>query len=127
MLHAYPKSAIKKFGHANIFLLLDATEIMAEVASMKTVNAILYSAYKHNPTIKWLDGCCPIVSMWPDAIGIGRGGSISEPVATSVSCILEYTPFEMAVEVDKGFWIENDCALLGIVSICPMQMLDKQE
>ncbi len=34
MLRAYPKSVIKKFGHANIFLLLDATEILANIASM---------------------------------------------------------------------------------------------
>ena len=52
MLRAYPKSVIKKFGHANIFKLLDATEIRAEVVSMKTVNAILYSAYKYGSTMK---------------------------------------------------------------------------
>jgi regulator of replication initiation timing len=56
MLRAYPKSVIKKFGHAHIFMLLDATEIFAEVASMKSVNAILYSAYKHHSTLKWLVG-----------------------------------------------------------------------
>lgn len=52
MHRAYPKSVIRKFGHGNIFMLLDATEIYAQVASMKTVNAILYSAYKHNSTVK---------------------------------------------------------------------------
>ena len=127
MLRAYPKSIIKKFGHANIFLMLDATEIAAEVASMKTVNAILYSAYKHNSTMKWLAGCCPIGSMWNESIGIGHGGSISDPIATAVSQILDAIPFGMAVEVDKGFLIENECALLGIVSIRPMKMLDRQK
>ena len=37
----YPESVIKKFGHANILLLFDSTEIFAEVASMKIVNSIL--------------------------------------------------------------------------------------
>ena len=126
MLSAYPKSVIKKFGHANIFALLDATEIGVEVASMKTVNAILYSAYKHGSTMKWLAACCPIGSIADPMLGSGHGGSISDPVATSVSTILESLPFGMAVEVDKGFLIENGCALLGLVYVRPMKMLRQQ-
>ena len=126
MLRAYPKSVIKKFGHANIFELLNATEIGAEVASMKTVNAILYSAYKHGSTMKWLAGCCPIGCMADTMIGTGHGGSISDPIATAVSAILKCIPFGMAVEVDKGFLIENECALLGISCVRPMNMIDGQ-
>ena len=74
MLRAHPKSVINKCGHANIYLLLDATKIVAEVASTKTANAILCSGYKHNSTMKWLAGCCPISSMWSDSIRIGHGG-----------------------------------------------------
>ena len=44
MLRAYLESHVKKFGHAKSFMLLDATECFAEIASMKTVNAILFSA-----------------------------------------------------------------------------------
>ena len=33
----------------------------------------------------------------------------------------------MAVEVDKGYLIENDCALLGIISIRPMKMMNGQQ
>ena len=69
MLRAYPKSFIKKFGRANIYLLLDATEIRAKVAFTKTVNAALYLRYKHNSTMKWLTGCCPIGSVSEDMIG----------------------------------------------------------
>ena len=65
---AYPKSVIKKFGHGHILMLLDATEIYAEVASMKTVNCVLYSAYKHNSTLKWLVGCDPIGTVWDESI-----------------------------------------------------------
>ena len=57
MLRAYPQSMIRKLGHAKIFMLLDATEWFANVASMKSVNAILFSYYKHNSTLKYLAGC----------------------------------------------------------------------
>lgn len=126
ILRAYPKSVLKKFGHANIFMLLDATEAFADIASMKTVNAILYSAYKHNSTVKWLVGCDPIGTVWNESISDGYPGSISDPIATAVSEILDQIPFACAVEVDKGFLIENECALLGIICIRPMKMLDKQ-
>ena len=53
------KSVIKKFGHANIFALFDATEIGIEVASMKTASAILYFSYKHMSTMKEFVACCP--------------------------------------------------------------------
>ena len=43
MLQAYTKSVIKKFGHINICVLLAATKIGAQLASIQTVNAILYS------------------------------------------------------------------------------------
>ena len=41
MLWAYPKSAPKNFGHANIFVLLDATKIGVKVTYMKTVNTLM--------------------------------------------------------------------------------------
>ena len=127
LLKAYPKSVIQKFGHANIFMLLDATEIFAQIASLKTVNSIFYSAYKHNSTLKWLVGCDPIGVTWVKSISDGYPGSISDPVVTDVSNILEEVPFGMAVEVDKGFLIENTCAKLGITVVRPMKFLDNQK
>jgi len=117
MLRAYPKSVLKKFGHAKIFMLLDATEVYADVASMKTVNSILYSAYKHHSTLKGLAGCDPIGIVWDESISALYPGSISDVVFTSVSKVLDQIPFGCAVEVDKGFLIENDCALIGVVCI----------
>lgn len=126
MLRAYPKSVIRKFGHAQIFMLLDATEIFADVASMKSVNAILYSAYKHHSTLKWLVGCDPIGTVWDESISDAYPGAISDPIQTIVTKILEQIPFGCAVEVDKGFLIENDCVTLGIHCIRPMKMLQGQ-
>jgi hypothetical protein len=107
-------------------MLLDATEGYAQVSSMKTVNAILYSAYKHHSTMKWLVGCNPIGAVWNSSISDGFGGSISDPMLTFVTNILEQIPFGSSVEVDKGFLIENLCALLGVHCVRPMKMLDKQ-
>ena len=126
MHRAYPKSVLRKFGHANIFMLLDATEIYTQVASMKTVNAILYSAYKHNSTTKWLVGCDPIGTVWYDSISEGYPGCISDPVQTAVTNILEQMPYGSMVEVDKGFLIENHAMSLGITVKRPPKLLEGQ-
>lgn len=107
-------------------MLLDATEGFAETASMKSINAILYSAYKGHSTMKWLVGCDPIGTVWNKSISDGHGGSISDPVFTFVSNILEQVPYGSAVMVDKGFLIENLCYTLGIGTIRPMKMIDRQ-
>ncbi|EJK68248.1 hypothetical protein THAOC_10592 [Thalassiosira oceanica] len=127
MLRAYPLSVIKAFGHAKIFMMLDATEITAQVASMKTVNSILYSAYKHNSTLKWLVGCDAIGTVWNESITDANGGAISDPIQTTVTRILEDIPFGCAVEVDKGFMIDNDCALLGIMCMRPQKFIKHQQ
>jgi hypothetical protein len=64
--------------------------------------------------------------VWNESITDGHGGSISDPIFTVVSNILEQVPFGCAVEVDKGFLIENLCAILGIICIRPMKMMDRQ-
>ena len=127
MLQAYPLSVIKAFGHAKIYMMLDATEITAQVASMKTVNSILYSAYKHNSTLKWLVGCDPIGTVWNESITDANGGAISDPIQTTVTRILEDIPCGCAVEVDKGFMIDNDCALLGILCVRPQKFIKHQQ
>eukprot|EP00978_Attheya_sp_CCMP212_P003638 scaffold7620_cov46-Attheya_sp.AAC.1 len=114
MLSAYPDSVIRKFGKANIFMLMDATEITAEVASMKLMNSALYSAYKHNSTVKWLTGTDAIGTSWYDAIPPGRPGGAGDGVMTVVIEILDQIPPGMAVEVDKGFLIDNLYALAGV-------------
>eukprot|EP00978_Attheya_sp_CCMP212_P021548 scaffold63058_cov69-Attheya_sp.AAC.2 len=126
MLGAYPESVIRKFGEAKIFMLMDATEIQAEIASMKLFNSALFSTYKHNSTIKWLTGTDPIGTSWDDAIPKGHPGGASDMVMTIVSEILEQVPPGMAVEVDKGFLIDNLCAMVGVICIRPEKRLNGQ-
>ena len=123
---AYPKSVIKKFGRSNIYMLLDVTKIGAEVASMKTVNAVLYSTYKHGSTCKWLVAYDPIGAVANQMVGAGHGGSTSVTIATAVSDILGIVPHGMSVEVDKGSLIKNKCALRGIGCVRPMKLMDNQ-
>jgi hypothetical protein len=90
MLRAYPISVLRKFGHAKLFMLLDATEVFADIASLKTVNAILYSQYKHNSTLKFLVGCDPIGTTWSSAISNGYPGAIVKPAAWKSSRLTFY-------------------------------------
>eukprot|EP00562_Extubocellulus_spinifer_P035568 CAMPEP_0178697744 /NCGR_PEP_ID=MMETSP0699-20121125/10158_1 /TAXON_ID=265572 /ORGANISM="Extubocellulus spinifer, Strain CCMP396" /LENGTH=836 /DNA_ID=CAMNT_0020343741 /DNA_START=97 /DNA_END=2607 /DNA_ORIENTATION=- len=126
MLRAYPASVVRKFGHAFVFLLLDATEERADTASMKIMHAALFSAYKHHSTLKWLVGSDPIGTVWDDSISNAYPGAISDNMQTVVTSILDIVPFGWAVEVDKGFLIDSDCAMKGIICIRPMKKLDGQ-
>ena len=51
---------------------------------------------------------------------------VSDPIFTEVTEILAQIPYGFPVEVDKGFLIENQCAMHGIVCIRPMKFLEKQ-
>eukprot|EP00978_Attheya_sp_CCMP212_P034848 scaffold148472_cov54-Attheya_sp.AAC.1 len=50
----------------------------------------------------------------------------SDMVMTIVSKFLEQVPPGMAVEVDKGFLIDNLCAMVGIICIRPEKRLNGQ-
>ena len=76
------KHVIKKFGHARIFQMLDAADLYTDDASMKTVNTILYLAYKHSSTLKFLVSCDPIGGLNKEGTSDAVGGSISDPVET---------------------------------------------
>ena len=64
--------------------------------------------------------------MWEESITKGFPGAISDPIFTYVTKILRIVPYRFAVKVGKGFLIENQCVLRGIVCIRPMKMLNKQ-
>jgi hypothetical protein len=127
MLRAYPASVFKKFGHAKIYMMLDATEQFANAASNKSVNAILYSVYKHSSTLKFLVGCDPIGTVWAQSISRAFPGAISDPSATRQSQILKHVHYGGAVQLDKGFLIENECAEEGLIAERPQKMMKGQK
>eukprot|EP00978_Attheya_sp_CCMP212_P000034 scaffold100_cov29-Attheya_sp.AAC.1 len=94
---------------------------------MKLFNLALFSAYKHNSTINWLTGTDPIGTSWHDAIPKGHPGGSSDMVMTIVvSKSLEQVLPGMAVKVDKGFLIDNLCAIVGVICIRSKKRLNKQ-
>lgn len=86
----------------------------------------IHPAYKRSSTMKWLATCDPIDAVVDGMIGAGHGRSISKPIVTAVSAILNIVPYGFEVEVGKGFLIENKCVLLGISCVCPMKLMKKQ-
>ena len=63
-------------------MLLDATGIRVDVALVKTVNTVLYLAYKYNSILKWLAACCLIGVVLDKFIGRDHGGSTNNSIAT---------------------------------------------
>lgn len=108
-------------------MLLDATEVWTQKASMTLAHAVMFSDYKKHDTLKHLAGCDPIGTTWSDSIPIdANAGSLADPIATEETGILNCIPFGMRVEVDKGFLIDNMCAELGIGCLRPPKKLAKQ-
>ena len=129
VLRAYPARVLASFGHARIFMHLDATEVKAEVPKYKDAHSAMHSNYKGCSTIKFLAGCDPIGTVWYDSVSVGYPGSISDPVQTAESKILSFLPAGVSVCVDKGFLIENLAAELGLQAIRPVKKrkLQKQQ
>jgi hypothetical protein len=126
MLAAYPIQIFRKFGHCLIHTLIDATEVNTDSATRLKIYSILYSCYKSHATLKFLIGCDGIGTTWDEAISDGFGGSISDPVVTRITRILETIPFGSLGEVDKAFLCENDAINQGVGLVRPMKMLDNQ-
>ena len=128
--------------------LIRCEEVKAQLGSQRrfgvevVVAAVLFSTFDKEPPNQHSHACIisaptasvhsrvhvPLdsASIADGMIDTGHGGSISDPITTSTSTILERLPFGMEVEVDKGFLIEYVCALLGVICIRLMKMINKQ-
>jgi hypothetical protein len=127
LLQAYPERFIRAFGHARTFMLLDATEVTTQIPCMKTAHAITCSDYKSRDTMKCFAGCNPIGCTFDGSLAKdGNPGSLSDSLGTEVMNLLDCVPFGMAVEVDKGFLIDNSCAWRGIGCMRPTKKLKNQ-
>ena len=120
MLRAYPARILATFGHCRIFLHLDATEVRAEVPTNKEGHSAMHSTYKACSTIKFLAGVDPIGTAWPDSVSEGFPGAVSDPAQTKATGIIRKNiPGGHCVCVDKGFLVENECAMCGVTCIRP--------
>ena len=64
---------------------------------------------------------------WAESISEGYPGAASDPLITTATDILERVPYGCAVQVDKGFLIDNDCAVKGLICVRPQKMLKGQQ
>jgi hypothetical protein len=126
MLMNYPTRFIEADGHARCYLLLDAFEIFAQSSSNYNVASSTYSDYKGHPTIKWLGATDPIGCPWNMTVPDGNPGRISDVVVTEDTKILQQVPFGHTCKVDKGFIVDNEAALEGVVMDRPQKRLKKQ-
>jgi len=108
MLRQYPARVLIAFGHARIFLHLNATDVRAKAASLRAVQSSMHSDYKAGSTAKALPACCPVGVPWYTSVSDGYPGAISDPVQTKATRILKTNiPKGAAACVDKGFPVEN--------------------
>ena len=108
-----------KTGHGSTDLVIDATEFRFDKASNFDMSALMFSHYKNTTTGKALIGISPhgmglvFSEVYP--------GSISDTEITEKTNILEYVTEDHEVMSDKGFSIQDLCAIKGVSLNRPKQ------
>ena len=112
-------SIFTKTGHGMTDLILDATEFKFQAASNFDLSTLMFSHYKNTTTGKALIGIAPhgmgiiFSDIYP--------GSISDTEITEKTGVLEYVNEGHEVMTDKGFSIQDLCAIKGVTLNRPKQ------
>ena len=106
-----PESFVKT-GHGLTDLVLDATEFKFQQASNFELNSLMFSNYKNTQTGKALVGIAPH--------GVDPG-SISDSEITEKSGAIMFVDTEHEIITDRGFSIQELCAVKGITLNRPKQ------
>ena len=77
--------------------------------------------------MKCLGGVDNIGCAWDGTVPDGNPGQISDIVVTKDAKILRQVPFGFICKVDKGFIIDNNAAVGGVVIDRPQKRLKKQK
>ena len=118
LLQKMPNAFINT-GHDMTDLILDATEFKFQTASNYDLSALMFSHYKNTTTGKALIGI--------SAHGMGiifsnvYPGSISDTDITEKTGVLNYVNEGHEVMTDKGFAIQDLCAIKGVTLNRPKQ------
>ena len=108
-----------KTGHGSTDLVIDATEFRFDKASNFDMSALMFSHYKNTTTGKALIGISPhgmglvFSEVYP--------GSISDTEITEKTNILDFVTEDHEVMSDKGFSIQDICAIKGVSLNRPKQ------
>ena len=106
-------------GHGETDLILDATEFRFQSASNFDISSLMFSHYKNTHTGKALIGIAPhgmgiiFSDIYP--------GSISDTEITEKTGILGFVAEDHEVMSDRGFSIQDLCAIKGVTLNRPKQ------
>ncbi|XP_057302708.1 uncharacterized protein LOC130636876 [Hydractinia symbiolongicarpus] len=117
-LKKMPKIFIET-GHGLTDLVIDATEFKFQRASYSELNSLMFSKYKNTPTGKALIGISPHGSgiLFSDIYP----GSTSDSDITEKTDAIRFVEEEHEIMSDRGFSIQEHCALKGITLNRPKQ------
>ena len=106
-------------GHGMTDIIIDATEFKFQTASNYELNSLMFSNYKNTTTGKALIGIAPhgMGILFSDIYP----GSISDSEITEKSGTMLYVEEEHEVMSDKGFSIQDLCAIKGVFLNRPKQ------
>ena len=111
-------------GHGLTDIVIDCTEFKFQNATNLDLNSLMFSNYKNSLTGKALIGISPHGSglLFSDIYP----GSISDTEITEKSCVLDWIRSEHEVMSDRGFCIQEQCAIKGIFLNRPAQKSNPQ-
>lgn len=109
----------------NVRVILDCTEIPVSKPKCLCCRIKTYSHYKTAQTVKFMVGISP--SGLITFISKAYGGRASDKIIFEQSGILKQLNRGEAVMVDKGFLIDNACAMHGITVIRPPFLRNKKQ
>ena len=118
LLHKMPK-IFKETGHGKTDLIIDATEFKFQSASNFELNSLMFSNYKNTVKGKALIGITPhgmgmlFSEIYP--------GSISDSEITEKAGALNFVEEEHEIMSDRGFSIQELCAIKGVALNRPKQ------
>ena len=108
-----------KTGHGQTDMVIDCTEFKFQHATNFELNSLMFSNYKNTVTGKALIGISPHGSglLFSDIFP----GSISDSQITEETAVLEWVNPEHELMSDRGFAIQDYCAVKGIYLNRPAQ------
>lgn len=107
LLRCYPRHFVRMLGHARCGMNLDATDIEGESSRFADSQSVSFSAYHHQTGAKALAGCTPIgLVPYPWVSKLYPSGISDEAMTEKTGILGNLRPHD-AINVDRGFCIEN--------------------
>jgi hypothetical protein len=105
---------------------LDASKAELEKARIKNAHSAMCLSHKGRDTIKRFAGCGPVGETIDGSLAQdGNSDSLSDSLGAKLMNLLDCVPWH-AVNVDKGFLMDNTCAVISIGCTRPPKKLRKQ-